>query len=118
MSAWVCFFFFKQKTAYEILTVTGVQTCALPIFWPAISWACGRRHHEHLGAAPGTVGSLKGRKPFSEHQIMSGQAVCCLGRSVSALQGPPRAFFLPGPLQPCTESISGRLSKAAAEVDV
>src|SRR3712207_860372 len=26
------FFFFKQKTAYEILAVTGVQTCALPIF--------------------------------------------------------------------------------------
>src|SRR3712207_8135182 len=25
------FFFFKQKTAYEILA-TGVQTCALPIF--------------------------------------------------------------------------------------
>src|SRR5689334_24734430 len=27
----VVFFFFKQKTAYEIGTVTGVQTCALPI---------------------------------------------------------------------------------------
>src|SRR5437867_4838909 len=27
----VFFFFFKQKTAYEIRTVTGVQTCALPI---------------------------------------------------------------------------------------
>src|SRR3712207_7149723 len=26
-----CFFFFKQKTAYEILALTGVQTCALPI---------------------------------------------------------------------------------------
>src|SRR5207248_7380791 len=26
------FFFFKQKTAYEIRTVTGVQTCALPIY--------------------------------------------------------------------------------------
>ena len=25
------FFFFKQKTAYEIADVTGVQTCALPI---------------------------------------------------------------------------------------
>ena len=25
------FFFFKQKTAYEIGSVTGVQTCALPI---------------------------------------------------------------------------------------
>ena len=24
-------FFFKQKTAYEIISVTGVQTCALPI---------------------------------------------------------------------------------------
>src|SRR5438445_8496642 len=28
----VSFFFFKQKTAYEILAWTGVQTCALPIF--------------------------------------------------------------------------------------
>src|SRR2546426_9074451 len=27
----VFFFFFKQKTAYEIYKVTGVQTCALPI---------------------------------------------------------------------------------------
>src|SRR5438874_8315019 len=27
----VLFFFFKQKTAYEVLYVTGVQTCALPI---------------------------------------------------------------------------------------
>jgi len=26
------FFFFKQKTAYEIFGVTGVQTCALPIY--------------------------------------------------------------------------------------
>src|SRR6266508_4189783 len=26
-----CFFFFKQKTAYEMGHVTGVQTCALPI---------------------------------------------------------------------------------------
>src|SRR5437867_7046647 len=32
----VFFFFFKQKTAYEIRTVTGVQTCALPI-------CCGSR---------------------------------------------------------------------------
>src|SRR5260363_19506 len=25
------FFFFKQKTAYELIWLTGVQTCALPI---------------------------------------------------------------------------------------
>ena len=24
-------FFFKQKTEYDVLNVTGVQTCALPI---------------------------------------------------------------------------------------
>jgi len=30
------FFFFKQKTAYEI-GVTGVQTCALPI-WLYLCW--------------------------------------------------------------------------------
>src|SRR3712207_3748702 len=33
----VILFFFKQKTAYEILAVTGVQTCALPILH--------RKHH-------------------------------------------------------------------------
>ena len=28
---WGVFFFFKQKTAYEIKECAGVQTCALPI---------------------------------------------------------------------------------------
>src|SRR3712207_6930047 len=32
----VGFFFFKQKTAYEILALTGVQTCALPILMPVL----------------------------------------------------------------------------------
>src|SRR5574343_1615967 len=35
------FFFFKQKTAYEIRDVTGVQTCALPIYrhlFKILSW--------------------------------------------------------------------------------
>src|SRR5476651_75915 len=31
IAATMSFFFFKQKTAYEIIGVTGVQTCALPI---------------------------------------------------------------------------------------
>src|SRR5437868_9126836 len=31
MVADMLIFFFKQKTAYEIRNVTGVQTCALPI---------------------------------------------------------------------------------------
>src|SRR5210317_2475862 len=34
------FFFFKQKTAYEILNVTGVQTCALPISRNCSAAAC------------------------------------------------------------------------------
>src|SRR4029077_7901846 len=35
------FIFFKQKTAYEIQGVTGVQTCALPI--------CHCEDHAHAG---------------------------------------------------------------------
>src|SRR3712207_4077219 len=41
----MCFFFFKQKTAYEILALTGVQTCALPISfsdYPADAFIGGR----------------------------------------------------------------------------
>src|SRR5207244_8151241 len=33
----VIFFFFKQKTAYDIDLVTGVQTCALPIWTQKVS---------------------------------------------------------------------------------
>src|ERR1041385_9396040 len=36
-NAAVFFFFFKQKTAYDMLAVTGVQTCALPILGIQIS---------------------------------------------------------------------------------
>src|ERR1022692_3987081 len=37
------FFFFKQKTAYEITRWTGVQTCALPIYQIACADAVGKR---------------------------------------------------------------------------
>src|SRR3712207_7813810 len=40
------FFFFKQKTAYEILALTGVQTCALPISEVL------PRHRDRLPALP------------------------------------------------------------------
>src|SRR5207248_7072600 len=30
----VCFFFFQAEDGIRDRTVTGVQTCALPIFWP------------------------------------------------------------------------------------
>src|ERR1051325_3284331 len=39
-----CVFFFKQKTAYEIRTVTGVQTCALPISSLKVLEAAGAKH--------------------------------------------------------------------------
>src|SRR5215204_5831772 len=44
-------FFFKQKTAYEIHCVTGVQTCALPISGldGIITWGtvCRVPEHQH-----------------------------------------------------------------------
>src|SRR3712207_8069060 len=61
------FFFFKQKTAYEI-GVTGVQTCALPIFgedvavyawvlplWMVVSLAAGPLFGVAVGQAGFTV---------------------------------------------------------------
>src|SRR2546430_6583009 len=30
---WIVFFFFQAEDGIRDLTVTGVQTCALPIFW-------------------------------------------------------------------------------------
>src|SRR2546430_5948290 len=35
MSCWLLFFFFQAEDGIRDLTVTGVQTCALPIFTPA-----------------------------------------------------------------------------------
>src|SRR3712207_8907844 len=51
----MCFFFFKQKTAYEILAVTGVQTCALPIWRKRITRmhiGCQRRVERRLHVEP------------------------------------------------------------------
>src|SRR5438309_11550429 len=40
------FFFFQAKDGIRYGTVTGVQTCALPIFPP--QWSDGRRHAIHM----------------------------------------------------------------------
>src|SRR3546814_16326912 len=50
----LCFFFFKQKTAYEMRISAGVQTCALPI-----SGGHAVRFSEGMAAATGiTIMSL------------------------------------------------------------
>src|SRR3546814_10406699 len=38
----ICFFFCKQKTAYEMRISTGVQTCALPIYYAAWKMTTGQ----------------------------------------------------------------------------
>src|SRR2546430_8305898 len=37
----VCFFFFQAEDGIRDLTVTGVQTCALPILWGVVSAITG-----------------------------------------------------------------------------
>src|SRR6184192_2048790 len=53
-------FFFKQKTAYEIRLVTGVQTCALPISVPvqvsAGSHAPAEARHSTVAGAKASAG--------------------------------------------------------------
>src|SRR6266496_3790103 len=51
LMAVLSFFFFKQKTAYEILYVTGVQTCALPIYQPQ-RFVHSRAVGAHVGLTP------------------------------------------------------------------
>src|SRR2546425_2476280 len=59
-SSAVFFFFFKQKTAYEIKLVTGVQTCALPIF-PGVRRGAQVRVAAPGPHSPGSLGELVGR---------------------------------------------------------
>src|SRR5438445_7515394 len=54
-------FFFKQKTAYEIIGVTGVQTCALPILMKPNSTA---RSQQSIAASR----SFTSAKQSASHQ--------------------------------------------------
>src|SRR2546430_16874944 len=44
----VVFFFFQAEDGIRVLTVTGVQTCALPIY-TSVSMASGTGGHRHAG---------------------------------------------------------------------
>src|SRR2546430_10975232 len=42
----LCFFFFQAEDGIRDLTVTGVQTCALPIFKPSLMAMLGVMHRK------------------------------------------------------------------------
>src|SRR5207244_8283163 len=58
---WLCCFFFQAEDGIRDDLVTGVQTCALPIFM------CGRRERvrdvTRLGAAYGLAAAEQGKSP-------------------------------------------------------
>src|SRR5256886_9721407 len=50
-----CFFFFQAEDGIRDLTVTGVQTCALPISrWTATGTGTGSRGRSRIPATPGS----------------------------------------------------------------
>src|SRR5256886_6636304 len=64
----VCFFFFQAEDGIRDLTVTGVQTCALPIYSTALAISgepltrppipsVSRRRFSSIGEGPMTIGS-------------------------------------------------------------
>src|SRR2546430_7223685 len=59
--------FFKQKTAYEILTVTGVQTCALPI--------CDLFEHLTCQDVVSFTGSAATALKLRQHPVVSANSV-------------------------------------------
>src|SRR5256886_9225649 len=60
-----CLFFFQAEDGIRDLTVTGVQTCALPI------WLLAAR--EHLGIADGPgQGEVAGRQAYPLDAVLAG----------------------------------------------
>src|SRR5256884_3360001 len=43
------FFFFQAEDGIRDVAVTGVQTCALPIYWRARSWRSPRGNFQQIG---------------------------------------------------------------------
>src|SRR2546427_1235384 len=64
----VFFFFFQAEDGIRDLTVTGVQTCALPICFLATPGARSRESCSRNPCAAGITSKLASRRPFAEHQ--------------------------------------------------
>src|SRR3546814_18156617 len=62
-------FFIKQKTAYELRISAGVQTCALPIWWPCWCACPAGRSHGRYGSISGS--SAKGEVAMQPKQIVT-----------------------------------------------
>src|SRR5207245_5874508 len=93
-----CFFFFQAEDGIRDATVTGVQTCALPIsfapqWWTrATSGAAPRRSH-HGSSTAGSVISSKANFAWCSRRAAS--VVCC--------SASPRIWCIPCPsCSPCT----------------
>src|SRR5687768_17854989 len=69
------FFFFKQKTAYEIVAVTGVQTCALPIFYRLQTSCVG---HGFFWTTNKGCGNTADGTGFNQNEAQTGAAHCDL----------------------------------------
>src|SRR5260370_14222752 len=64
-------FFFQAEDGIRDSSVTGVQTCALPISWPCHRALAGWRH-----ARDGAGGARPGSEPFPQAgDVVRGQAV-------------------------------------------
>src|SRR2546422_6096310 len=70
-----CFFFFQAEDGIRDVAVTGVQTCALPIFLVARlqHWVCWRGFVEHDAERPHEAssccaGGLEAAEPRSEER--------------------------------------------------
>src|SRR5256886_13310872 len=73
MMAYRIFFFFQAEDGIRDLTVTGVQTCALPIFrQPRAARLLGAQHISGTGDRPGSAAPGRGRRP--RHRGRGGRA--------------------------------------------
>src|SRR6266550_1681702 len=102
------FFFFQAEDGIRDVAVTGVQTCALPIYYQCVS--VSRREREraqniHADRLPGSLGDLYF---FGRSRAVSGSVACSAGtcrtvRRISsfAATGLAKSYLLPDPGTSC-----------------
>src|SRR2546427_3442061 len=122
MVLWLSFFFFQAEDGIRDLTVTGVQTCALPI-----SDHCDGGLQQRLAHAVGRLAARAGRgcghgrkKPTGRYDCSAGFALRCAAtagkRPAAWTQSPIRAKRGCGPCSPGTCSMNMRSEEHTSEL--
>src|SRR5690606_35549915 len=82
--AYYVFFFFQAEDGIRDFHVTGVQTCALPIYHRLAIFGLLQRRQRHLQAGPGIPAAKEHASALAEHHVACHRLVQRHARGVAA----------------------------------